>query len=32
MWEVGDLLNQWEMLQGEAENLAGLTCKLITLL
>jgi hypothetical protein len=18
MWEVGDLLNQWEMLQGEA--------------
>jgi ATP-binding cassette, subfamily F, member 3 len=24
MWEVGDLLNQWEMLQGEAETLAGL--------
>ena len=21
MWEVGDLLGQWEMLQGEAENL-----------
>ena len=24
MWEVGDLLNQWEMLQGEAESFAGL--------
>jgi ATP-binding cassette, subfamily F, member 3 len=24
MWEVGDLLNQWEMLQGQAENSPGL--------
>jgi ATP-binding cassette subfamily F protein 3 len=24
MWEVGDLLNQWEMLQGEAQTLASL--------
>ena len=24
MWEVGDLLNQWEMLQGEATAMVDL--------